>query len=338
MTFFPLLSEGVQIAQMYAQIPGGIESATAVAIASSGTITTSGPPQIGATRLSPASAVTGVIMQKGSTPGQECWVVNEAVAANTITMAASGTSNVAGGVNEVIPGLQARFYVWDDQTNLWYSTPQLATSTSLTQSGSAAVIGGAGTITTASVGVARLAPTAARTGIIMQAGTVAGQLCLVVNEATVEKTLQMDVSGTSNVADGINCIIPGLSAKLFIWDSGTSLWYASYQTTNGTINFAQSATTPDPGAGGTITTNGVGVARVTPASSRTGIILQAGQFPGQMVTVINNAAAAVTLTFNTTPATANVADSATQAAIAGLTARTFVWDSVASLWYQVKGG
>jgi hypothetical protein len=235
--FFPLLSEGEEIKALYAKNPGGLQSATAQAIASNGTISTSGPPQVGVARVSPAGAVTGVILQPGTNPGQTVWVVNEAAAANTVTMAAAATSNVADGTADVIPGGQAKLYVWDSLAN-----------------------------------------------------------------------------------------------------SGAGYWFAYGQAvlTGGTLVVTQSATSPDPGAGGTIATAGLGVSRVTPASNRTGIILQAGTQPGQFVTVINEAASA-TLTFNTTPATANVADSATEGAIAGLTARTFVWDSATSLWYQVKG-
>jgi len=93
-----------------------------------------------------------------------------------------------------------------------------------------------------------------------------------------------------------------------------------------------SATSPDPGANGTINTAGVNIARVTPTANRTGIIIQAGTFNGQSVTVVNEGN--FTLTLNTTPGTSNVADSATEAAIGALTARTYHW--VDSAWYPVK--
>jgi len=105
-------------------------------------------------------------------------------------------------------------------------------------------------------------------------------------------------------------------------------WFAGWGA------FIPSATSPDPGANGTINTANVGVARVTPTAARSGIILQAGTQDGQMVTVINQGSAANTLTFNTTPSTSNVADSATEGNIPGLTARTFVWSAASSLWYR----
>lgn len=93
------------------------QSSTAPATATAGTITTSG---VSAARVSPAGAITGVILQAGTFGGQEVAVVNEAIAANTVTFAASGTSNVANGTASVIAGLTARKFVWDTSTTLWY--------------------------------------------------------------------------------------------------------------------------------------------------------------------------------------------------------------------------
>ncbi|MBV9688136.1 MAG: hypothetical protein JO202_00325 [Ktedonobacteraceae bacterium] len=199
---------------------------------------------------------------------------------------------------------------------------------------SATAITNGATITTSGVGIARVAPASAVTGIILQAGTVNGQQVWVSNEAAVSNTVTFAASGTSAVADGINDVIPGLCARLYVWNSVNFLWYATPQTVNGTIATVQSATATVLTNGATITTSGVGVARVAPGAAVTGIILQAGTLPGQEVWVINEAAAGNSVTFNTTPATANVADSATEPAISGLQARKFVWDSGTSLWYR----
>src|SRR5690349_14836875 len=72
----------------------GGQSATAPAIVDGNTITTA---DVVEARIAPAAARTGIIMQAGTFPGQVCVVVNEAAAANTATMAAAGTSNVANG-------------------------------------------------------------------------------------------------------------------------------------------------------------------------------------------------------------------------------------------------
>ena len=125
--------------------------------------------------------------------------------------------------------------------------------------------------------------------------------------------------------------IDTLNKLVQIPNNASLVMYAdAYQTImsqmiNGTFTTAASATSPDPGANGTIATANVGRTLVTPAAARTGIILAAGTIDGQELWVINQGAAANTLTLNTTPATANVADSATEAAIAGLTARKYVW-------------
>ena len=223
-TFQPLLSEGVQLAQLYNESHGGIESGSAPVLASSGTIATSG---LKTSRIAPTTAITAAILQAGTTPGQECWVVNEGSQSSTVTLAASATSNAAGGVNEVIPGGQGRLYVWDDQvgSGMWFATPQVATVTALTQSASAPALATTGTIATSGVGVARIAPTAAVTAAILQAGTVAGQQVSVVNEATATYAVTMAASATSNVADGASTVIAVLTCANFIWDSSTSLWY-----------------------------------------------------------------------------------------------------------------
>lgn len=106
------------------------------------------------------------------------------------------------------------------------------------------------------------------------------------------------------------------------------------QSTNADLSLTQSATAVAIANAGTIATAGIVVSRVSPASGVTGIIMAAGTQPGQLCIVVNEAVAANSVTFNTTPATANVADSATETAIAGLTARLYVWDAGTSLWYR----
>lgn len=117
-----------------------------------------------------------------------------------------------------------------------------------------------------------------------------------------------------------------------------NLYSDNYQTLTAQFNAngrapVISATSPDPGANGTIATAGLTISKVTPAANRTGIILQAGTFNGQEILVVNEGN--FTLTLNTTPGTSNVADSATEGAIGALTARLYRW--VDGTWYQVKG-
>ena len=91
------------------------QSATAPSIGNGGTITTAG---LSVSRVTTAGAVTSVILQAGTASGQEVTVINES--GNSITMATAGTSNVADGVSDVIAANNARTFVFDTGTNLWY--------------------------------------------------------------------------------------------------------------------------------------------------------------------------------------------------------------------------
>ena len=62
---------------------------------------------------------TGVILTAGTADGQTINIINTS-AANTITFAAAGTSNVADGVLAVIPALRAMIFTWVAATSRWY--------------------------------------------------------------------------------------------------------------------------------------------------------------------------------------------------------------------------
>ena len=104
-------------------------------------------------------------------------------------------------------------------------------------------------------------------------------------------------------------------------------------TLGGALALAQNtAVQTISGNGATIATSGLGVSCVTTATSRTGAILAAGTSPGQVATVVNQAATSSTITF-AAAGTSNVADG-TSDVLGGLTARTFTWDGLTSLWYR----
>lgn len=92
------------------------QQGTVVTLVNSATIS----PTPASVRVTAAAAVTGIIIGVGTLPGQKLTVIHEGAAANTITMAASGTSNVANGVSCVITGPSARTFIWDSVTALWY--------------------------------------------------------------------------------------------------------------------------------------------------------------------------------------------------------------------------
>jgi len=90
-------------------------SATAVAIAASGTIATAG---IDVSRVAPTGNVASIVLASGTVTGQTCQVVNES--AFTVTFAASGTSHVADGVSAIIAANRKMDFTWDGGTSLWY--------------------------------------------------------------------------------------------------------------------------------------------------------------------------------------------------------------------------
>lgn len=93
------------------------QGGTVQTIATSGNINTN----YNSVRVTTAGAVTAVTMSAGVKAGQLCAIIHEGAAANTITFAASGTSNVADGTADVITGPSARLFVWDATTALWYA-------------------------------------------------------------------------------------------------------------------------------------------------------------------------------------------------------------------------
>ena len=90
---------------------------SAQAITTGGTIVVG---NVGKVRLNPAGAVTGVIMPAGQYDGQLVSLLNIAVAANTITFAAAGTSLVADGATTAIAGVVGRMLQWDATAALWF--------------------------------------------------------------------------------------------------------------------------------------------------------------------------------------------------------------------------
>jgi hypothetical protein len=104
----------------YVQFVGmeaGTQSGTAPVITNGTTITATG---VSLARVAPGGAVTGIILQAGTIGGQRLIVVNESTAGSSATMAVAGTSRVANGTSCVIAGNQARGFVWNSATSLWY--------------------------------------------------------------------------------------------------------------------------------------------------------------------------------------------------------------------------
>lgn len=97
------------------KISNPAEGSAATTVASSGTIDTT----IGWQRITNAGAITGVILEAGTTHGQLCIVSVDKDAAGTVTMAAAGTSRVGTGTACVIAVGAARMFIWDATDAIW---------------------------------------------------------------------------------------------------------------------------------------------------------------------------------------------------------------------------
>jgi parallel beta-helix repeat protein len=105
-----------------------------------------------------------------------------------------------------------------------YQLQQITGSAQALSNGSTVVING-GVTNANAFDLIRLSAAAAVTGVILPVGTYAGQEVVLINESAAANTITMAAAGTSNVADGISCVIAGLTQKTFRWNTGTSLWY-----------------------------------------------------------------------------------------------------------------
>jgi len=87
---------------------------SAQTLATGNTITIANPVN----RVSNSGAVTGIILTPGIVGGQEVCVLNQGT--GSVTMAASGTSNVANGTGCVIAANTGLTFRWNSGQSLWY--------------------------------------------------------------------------------------------------------------------------------------------------------------------------------------------------------------------------
>lgn len=138
---------------------------------------------------------------------RNCYVAGVS-AGNAFNLAASA-SNSRGCRLSNISGIQTT-------TGKWLTDFESAT---------APAIGAAGTIVTDGLSTSRVTTAGAVAGCILGIGGWPDQEVTVVHEGAAANTITMAVAGTSHVADGVGCIIAGLTARKFKWDSVTALWY-----------------------------------------------------------------------------------------------------------------
>lgn len=101
---------------------GSLATAQAVATGSAAILIPSGTSYV---RITAAAATTGASLPVGSYNGQLLIISISTAAANTVTFAAAGTSNVAGGTGVSLAGLAAHLFVWDGVGSLWYQVGPL---------------------------------------------------------------------------------------------------------------------------------------------------------------------------------------------------------------------
>lgn len=143
---------------------------------------------------------------------------------------------IAGDVLTLVRGVTRSAQAWGVGTTVQVVAPaseeQLFAAVSAALAGvglptlignTAQATGAAGTIATTGLGVSKVAPTVARTGVILQQGLVDGQVCVVVNASA--NSITFAAAGTSFVADGVSDVIAANSAALYVWEAVTALWY-----------------------------------------------------------------------------------------------------------------
>lgn len=110
----------ITAANIFAQQLTAAMSQAAAQAVSTGAAAILIPAGFSVVRVSAAAATTGASLPLGTLNGQILILIVTSAAANTITMAAAGTSNVAGGTTVVLAGLEAHTFVWDAVGALWY--------------------------------------------------------------------------------------------------------------------------------------------------------------------------------------------------------------------------
>ncbi len=95
-------------------------------------------------------------------------------------------------------------------------------SISVGPSSSTPTLSSSGTISTSGISASKVTTSGAVTGVILQAGTIDGQIVVVEN--TSGNSITMATAATSNVIDGTSDVIAANNARGYIWNSTNSRW------------------------------------------------------------------------------------------------------------------
>ena len=91
------------------------------------------------------------------------------------------------------------------------------------QGTAATTVAGSGTIDT-TVGWQRVTNAGAITGVILEVGTVHGQICIITVDKDASGSVTMAAAGTSHVGTGTGCVIAVGAGRIFIWDATDAIW------------------------------------------------------------------------------------------------------------------
>lgn len=92
-------------------------------------------------------------------------------------------------------------------------------------SGAQVLTGNGQTITLPTTGIMKdVSTAAARTGTILAAGTVDGQVLVIIHSGNAANTITFDVRATSNVLNGVTCVLRGLETSIFVWVTTYAAW------------------------------------------------------------------------------------------------------------------
>ena len=82
------------------------------------------------------------------------------------------------------------------------------------------------TILTQNLRTVRVSATRASNGVILGRGYGRGQSVTILNEGASANSIAFAAADVSHVAEGQSSVIAGMSARTYVWDEATRLWYA----------------------------------------------------------------------------------------------------------------
>lgn len=116
----PGANSPLQLSAEQTQVLGGLSAGNGQATQTLINGSTINTAQITVQPVTAAAAVTGIILQPGTTDGQIIMLPSDATSPNTITFAAAATSNVRTGTGAVITPGDCMILVWVAARSLWW--------------------------------------------------------------------------------------------------------------------------------------------------------------------------------------------------------------------------